>query len=276
VVAGSDDEQGGCPDLGEAVAGEVRSSAAGHHRGDVRNPAAASGRYEAVSLGFGGEARAVNSHGQIVGEGWLSADAKGSHGFLWSRGKLTDLGVLEAGDGEYGRATDVNDRGEVVGFSVFRVDPEQSAQHAFLWRNGVLTDIDQVSLDSMAAAINNRGQVVGTRYTADGAYAFLWQAGVMTNLGTGYAWDINDRGQVVGQNNLGATGATMWYRGRAYDLGAPAGLDDWRPTAINERGWIAGNGGVMAGRAYLWRSWERSVTRRTSRPGTTGSGRPET
>lgn len=218
------------------------------------SPAVASRGYEAVSLGFGGEARAVNSHGQIVGEGWLSSDAKGFHGFLWSNRKLTDLGVLEAGEWEYGRATDVNDRGQVVGFSVVRGDPEQSGQHAFLWRNGVLTDIDPAGLDSMATAINNRGQVVGTRYTADGAYAFLWQAGVMTNLGTGYAWDINDRGQVVGQNQVGGTGATMWYQGRVYDLGAPPGLDDWRPIAVNEWGWIAGNGGVTTGRAYLWKS----------------------
>lgn len=218
------------------------------------SPAAASGGYRAVDLGFGGEARAVNSHGQVVGEGELSSDAQGAHGFLWSDGKVTDLGVLERGEWEYGRATDVNDRSQVVGFSVFRGDPEQSAAHAFLWQHGVLTDIDPTSLDSMANAINNRGQVAGTRYTADGAHAFLWQAGIMTNLGTGYAWDINDRGQVIGENRMGGAGATMWYHGREYDLGAPPGFDDWRPIAINERGWIAGNAGLMTGRAYLWRS----------------------
>lgn len=217
-------------------------------------PAAASGRYRAVDLGFGGEARAINNRGQVVGEGSLSSAGGATHGFLWSGGKVTDLGVLERGPREYGRATDVNDRSQVVGFSVFHGDPEQSSVHAFLWQNGVLTDIDPTSLDSMATAVNNAGQVVGTRYTADGAHAFLWQAGIMTDLGTGYAWDVNDRGQVIGQNQIGGTGATMWYRGRTYDLGAPPGLDDWRPIAINGRGWIVGNGGLMTDRAYLWRA----------------------
>jgi probable HAF family extracellular repeat protein len=217
-------------------------------------PAAASGRYRAVDLGFAGEARAINSHGQVAGEGSLGPDSGGTHGFLWSAGNVTDLGVLQRGQWEYGRATDINDRGQVVGFSVYHGDPEQSAAHAFLWQHGVLTDIDQTSLDSMATAVNNAGQVTGTRYTADGAHAFLWQNGVMTDLGTGYAWDVNDRGQVIGQNQIGGTGATMWYRGRTYDLGAPPGLDDWRPVAINSRGWIAGNGGTMTGRAYLWRA----------------------
>ncbi|MEV4708847.1 hypothetical protein [Actinoplanes sp. NPDC049316] len=214
--------------------------------------AVASGRYRAVDLGFDGEARAVNSRGDVVGEGWLSSADQGSHGFLWSRGRVTDLGVLERGEWEYGRATGVNDRGQVVGFSVYRGDPEQSAAHAFLWQRGVLTDIDAASLDSMATAVNNRGQVVGTRYLADGAHAFVWQAGTMKNLAAGFGTDINDRGQVVGRDRV--TGATMWQRGRAYDLGAPAGQDDWAPVAINERGWIAGNAGVTTGRAYLWRA----------------------
>ncbi|GAA3351553.1 hypothetical protein GCM10020358_81650 [Amorphoplanes nipponensis] len=184
----------------------------------------------------------------------MGAGATGTHGFLWSAGRVTDLGVLEHGEREYGRATDVNDRSQVVGFSVFRAGPEQSYAHAFLWQHGVLTDIDPASLDSMATAVNDRGQVVGTRYTAEGAHAFLWQDGTMTDLGTGYAGDVNDRGQIIGRNAMGGTGATMWFRGRVYDLGAPPGLDDWRPIAINERGWIAGNGGSITERAYLWRA----------------------
>jgi probable HAF family extracellular repeat protein len=220
----------------------------------VCGPARASGRYHAVDFGFGGEARAINNHGQVVGEGSVGPEGSGTHGFLWSGGKVTDLGVLEQGEREYGRATAVNDRGEVAGFSVFRGDPEQSSQHAFRWQHGVLTDIDPTSYDSMAVAIDNHGRIAGTRYTADGAHVFRWQAGIMTDLGTGYAWDMNDRGQVVGQNRIGGTGAAMWYQGRVYELGAPAGLDDWRPIAVNDRGWIVGNGGVLTDRAYLLRS----------------------
>lgn len=211
-------------------------------------------RYEAVDLGFSGEARAVNDRGQMVGEGFLTSGAQGFHGFLWSAGDLTDLGVLQPGPGEYGRATDLNNRGQIVGFSVVRADPEQSAAHAFMWQRGALTDIDPTSLDNTETAVNNRGQVVGTRYTAGGPRAFLWQGGTLTELGTGYARDINDRGQVVGLGTPGGSGATMWFHGRKYDLGAPTGYEDWSPVTINERGWIAGNAGSEVGRAILWRS----------------------
>jgi probable HAF family extracellular repeat protein len=217
-------------------------------------PAALTGQYHAVDFGFDGEARAANDRGDVVGEGRLTSFA--FHPFLWRNGRVIDLGVLERGEREYGRATDINDRGQVVGFSVVNQDPEQSGQHAFLWQNGILADLDPYGVDSSAAAINNRGQVVGTRYTADGPHAFVWHNGVMTDLGTGYAQDINDRGQIIGQRLLGGSEATMWYRGRVNDLGAPPGLDDWRPVSINERGWIVGTGTAdpFNVRAYLWRA----------------------
>jgi len=208
--------------------------------------------YAALDLGFSGEAWAINQRGQIAGEGRLPGQDR-VHPFLWTRGTVTDLGVLEQGEREYGRATDVNDHAQVVGFSVVRQDPEQSGQHAFLWQNGKLTDLDPTGDDSIANAINNHGQIAGTRYTADGPHAVVWQHGTMTDLGPGVATDINDKGQVIGSAT--ATGATLWYRGRAYDLGAPPGAQDWRPVAISADGWIAGN--ALAGldfRAYLWRA----------------------
>jgi probable HAF family extracellular repeat protein len=163
--------------------------------------------YEVVDLGFGGEARAINSQGQVVGEGQL-AGAAHFHPFLWTRGTITDLGVLEQGEREYGRATDINDHAQVVGFSVVRQDPEQSGQHAFLWQHGVLTDLDRSASDSAANAINNDGQIAGVRYTPAGPHAVSWQNGVMTDLGPGFATDINDQGQIIG--SAAGTGATLW------------------------------------------------------------------
>jgi len=117
----------------------------------------------------------------------------------------------------------------------------------------VLTDLDPAGDDSIANAINNHGQVVGTRYSAAGPHAVTWQNGTMTDLGPGFATDLNDKGQIIGSAT--GTGATLWYRGRAYDLGAPAGLADWSPVAINADGWIVGNARVgLSVRAYLWRA----------------------
>jgi probable HAF family extracellular repeat protein len=195
----------------------------------------------------------MNDRGQAVGVGWLAPDAQGFHPFLWEKGRVTDLGVLERGEREYGRATDINEHGLVVGFGVVDQDPEQSGMHAFRWQDGVLTDLGVPGEDSLARAVNNRGQAVGTRYPAGtGAHAVVWHDATATDLGPGQAFDINDRGQIIGWTP--ERGATMWYRGRAHDLGAPPGLDDWTPVAINERGWIVGTARVgLFERSYLRR-----------------------
>ena len=76
--------------------------------------------------------------------------------------------------------------------------------------------------DSGAAAINARGQIVGTNGTASGKqHAFLWQSGKMTDLGTLGGRDsgasaINDRGQVIGTSltpKPARTHAFLWQSG---------------------------------------------------------------
>ena len=54
--------------------------------------------------------------------------------------------------------------------------------HAFLYSAGVMTDLGS---NSIAYAINDSGQVVGSFATADfsALHAFLYSAGVMTDLG---------------------------------------------------------------------------------------------
>src|SRR6266702_4671168 len=63
---------------------------------------------------------------------------------------------------------------------------------------------------SVAAGINNKGQVVGqsnvTTNDYDHFHAFLYSGGIMHDLGTlgstySQAYGINDNGQVVGESN---------------------------------------------------------------------------
>jgi probable HAF family extracellular repeat protein len=56
----------------------------------------------------------------------------------------------------------VNDRREVVGMS----ETAWGETHVFLWRDGVMIDLGAYvdGRDSVAAAINNRGQVLGIRF----------------------------------------------------------------------------------------------------------------
>jgi probable HAF family extracellular repeat protein len=81
--------------------------------------------------------------------------------------------------------------------------------------DGVSKDYRAVSLGdlgggvSLAAAVNDRGQVVGQSFTGQFMHPFRWERGHMTDLGVlshstfregGQANDINNRGQIVGSS----------------------------------------------------------------------------
>src|SRR5688572_28390115 len=108
--------------------------------------------------------------------------------------EVIDLGIL----GRSSVANDINERGQVVGFS----DTARGGGGAVLGQDGLAADLGTLGgLGSGALGINERGQVVGFSFTAEGVQrGFLWQGGQMIDLGTlggfvGYAYGINDQGQ---------------------------------------------------------------------------------
>lgn len=135
---------------------------------------------------------------------------------------------------------------------------------------------------SAAAAINERGQIVGTSDTRakykNGnpiEHAFLWQNGKMTDLGSfgasSSAADINERGQIVGDAvRASASHAFLWQKGKMLDLTPTAKLSplncydlpgscDAHGDAINERGQVvvsmdAEGNDVVTPLGFLWQS----------------------
>jgi probable HAF family extracellular repeat protein len=116
--------------------------------------------------------------------------------------------------------------------------------------------------NAAAAAINNRGWIVGSSDTAAGEWhAFLWKSGRMTDLGTlggGYsaASDLNESGTVVGQS-LTASGEMhpfLWRKGVMTDLGTLGGYGG-AALGINDRGDVVGEIWMESGgtHAFLWR-----------------------
>jgi probable HAF family extracellular repeat protein len=143
-------------------------------------------------------------------------------------------------------ALDVNDHGQVVGWSAFF----GARREAFLWSE---TDgwrgLGHLGGGwSEAHAINDAGHVVGmTRLSSGEDRAFLWTAGAgMVDLGTlagrSMAWDINDRGEVVGNSwtSDGGRHAFLWTAATGMiDLGPDERTFDYA-NAVNEATVVVG------------------------------------
>jgi probable HAF family extracellular repeat protein len=110
-------------------------------------------------------ALAINNRGQIVGssdfleETGGHAFINGVHAFLYENGQMTDLATLPGGS-RFKSAVDINDRGQVIGYSDTSSDPPDN--RSFLYQRGHLRDLmgDRESA-AIALAINNSGEIVG-------------------------------------------------------------------------------------------------------------------
>lgn len=208
--------------------------------------------------GRGSLPRDINAGGDVAG--FCETATGGPRPCLWHHGRPRDLGTLD-GRGT-GTALALNDKGEVVGECETFLRGGQT--RAFIWRRGVLTDLGGVG-DRVALGINNRSQVIGSRYTSGGPRGFLWRRGALTDLGTlggdeSAVSDINDRGQIVGSSTTatGSRRAFLWQRGRMVNLGTLPGGTDSAAVAVNERGQIVG-WSTTAGGANHAVLWQRGV-----------------
>ncbi len=197
----------------------------------------------------GKRATAINAAGQVAG--FVQGDAT-VQAFTWD-GEFHDIPL------SYAFA--INDAGDVVG----RLDDPFGG---YLYSGGVLTRLPE---NFEPRAINNTGQVAGTKEEYPMYHPGIWEMGTLTwtgafhggvyamnNLGwvvgwsqyAGYIWTgtelliiggtplgINDSGRVVGQ--FGATiGAGVWQDGvleKLPDYGVSS-----RAFAINNRGVVIG------------------------------------
>jgi probable HAF family extracellular repeat protein len=233
--------------------------------GQIMDLGAIGGGTFAASAAYG-----LNNRGHIVGQTTVSF-TEPPHAFLYRNGVMNDLG-RGFGRGSFSRAWAINQNGQIVGE---RSRTQSAAVRAFLYQSGSFLDLGTLGghnpfpfgIDSIAYAINDRGQIVGTALPPEPPlHAFLWEEGVMQDLGTlggnteaTQAFGINNSGAIVGvsQTLSEEMHAFLWRDGVMQDLGTLGG-DSSYAYAINRAGQIVGGSRTPtspefnAGHAFIW------------------------
>jgi len=179
--------------------------------------------------------------------------------FLWQNGHMSALPTL---GGNNGSASDINNKGQIAGFTETTVpDPgcgglPNKTTLAVLWEEGKAQPLPTVGSDpdAQAFAINDQGQAVGYSGTCTAAiHAVLWENGTAFPLAdfgiprSNRASGINNRGQVVGRVRSpdGTTFvAALWQNGAngaVTNLGILPGDSASWATGINNLGQVVGS-----------------------------------
>jgi len=225
---------------------------------------------------------AINDRGQVAG-GYKD------HAFLWSKGRMRDLGALPPTGPEdyaFSVAYGLNNRGIIVGssgsFGPITMSGLEFARR-IITKNGALRQLTDQNESFIPYAINDAGQVVGLNayqgfFYTNGKLIPIGIFSSVTNGTRSLARSLNQHGQVVGWSTVRihqkakhsylATHAFLWQRhgksARMRDLGSLPGWANSYAYSINGQGEVAGSVSdanddtdgverVSHAAAFLWR-----------------------
>jgi len=214
----------------------------------------------ARGLGVQGNVTGINESGTIVGATSDGQPASPTRAFMWSNGTFTDLGVN-------GSAIGINAKGQVAVFSDGKL---------LLWERGILRDLNASA--GTARGFNDRGEIVGMTSFGHGPEPYVYD-GTVRQIPGAYSYagavGINNQGQILGSGE-GIYGFLM-EQGEAVTIDKLAGAP-WHhsePQAINDRGWIVGQGGSPDFHALLLVPKQGSAPAAAENPARRKAGRTE-
>jgi probable HAF family extracellular repeat protein len=165
---------------------------------------------------------------------------------------VTDLGTL---GGNSSSALDINDRGQIVGYS----KNNTNKTNAFLYDGGNMQNLGTLigpNAQSNAYGINNQGQIVGTSDSLTNlGRAFLYSNGTMQDIGAinwwlgSTAYSINNKGQITGYF-YGNYSLAFIYDGKTMQYLGGLGGDVSCARHINNNGQVVGEGNDITGGYY--------------------------
>ena len=190
------------------------------------------------------------------------------HAVVRHNDTVTDLELLPGGAN--GQTDAISASGLIAGWSENGLIDAAGLPvgRAVLWtKDGKIIDLGAVpgGSESLAAAVNNRGEVVGFSDNdildpfsmaglATQTRAFLWQNGEIQDLGTlggsdAIAFFVNEKGQIAGQSYTNSTPSQafgfptqhpfFWENGKMVDIGTLGGTLG-SPSWMNNRGQVVG------------------------------------
>jgi len=207
-------------------------------------------RRGATDLGtLGGQrsrAYAINDHDVVVG---VSELADGTQRAFRYAGRMEPLDSLPGGT--YSIAFDINSAGLIAGASALPSSSDRPRVHAVLWLIGVPQDLGALeeSGNSIAYAVNDRGEATGVSDLDGEETVFLYSQGAMRDLHIrGHALGINNAHDIVGSlepSERGRPHGFLWHEGVLTELNTlvPAGPYQIEVAyRINDRGQILCSG----------------------------------